>query len=365
MEAAPVKIVLSRKAARYVQASTPREDKLRAARAEVGLEPGEQFTILFLFSQDPDDDLRRRALDTLENLPTVQALQALEQGLAPPVIDLLVRQRRDEEELLVRAVDLAETSDETVAFLAALPHKAVLEAVARNDKRVLRSPAILEALGANPLSSRALVDRILFLFGLRQKRMVSAADLAAPEETAEQPSVHDPQEEDFTSLVSEMEADDLPQDLTEEVEAAPNEKRFDQHNLMATIKQLTIFQKIKLALLGNKEARGILIRDKNKVVSTAAIKNPKITETEVVSFAKSKEMPEAVLRIIAKNRDWTKSYQVQVGLVSNPKAPLTYSLKFVNFLQQRDLRNLAKSRDVPRQVTAAARRLLSQKKGGD
>jgi hypothetical protein len=84
MEAAPVKITLSRKATRYVQASTPRDDKLRAARAEAALEPAEQFTILFLFSQEPDDELRQRALDTLENLPTVQALQALEQGLARP-----------------------------------------------------------------------------------------------------------------------------------------------------------------------------------------------------------------------------------------------------------------------------------------
>jgi hypothetical protein len=363
MEAVPVKIVLSRKAAQYVQSSTSHDAKLRAARAEVSLEPGEQFTILFLLSQEPDDELRQRALDTLENLPVAHALQALEQGLAPPVIDLIVRQRCDEEELLVRAVDLAETSDETLAFLAALPHKAVLEAVSRNDKRVLRSPAILEALGANPLSSRAMVDRILFLFGLRQKRMMAAAGRAASQGAAEQPSGPAEQDGDVTALASEMEGDDLPQDLTEEVEAAPNEKRLDQHNLIATIKRLTVFQKIKLALLGNKEARGILIRDKNRVVSTAAIRNPKITETEVVSFAKSKDMPEAVLRVIAKNREWTKSYQVQVGLASNPKVPLIFSLKFVNFLKQRELMNLAKSRDVPRQVTAAARRLLNQKRG--
>jgi hypothetical protein len=224
---------------------TSHDAKLRAARAEVSLEPGEQFTILFLLSQEPDDELRQRALDTLENLPVAHALQALEQGLAPPVIDLIVRQRCDEEELLVRAVDLAETSDETLAFLAALPHKAVLEAVSRNDKRVLRSPAILEALGANPLSSRAMVDRILFLFGLRQKRMMAAAGRAASQGAAEQPSGPAEQDGDVTALASEMEGDDLPQDLTEEVEAAPNEKRLDQHNLIATIKRLTVFQKIK------------------------------------------------------------------------------------------------------------------------
>jgi hypothetical protein len=83
----------------------------------------------------------------------------------------------------------------------------------------------------------------------------------------------------------------------------------------------------------------------------------------VISFAKSKDMPEAVLRVIAKNRDWTKSYQVQLGLASNPKVPLLYSLKFINFLKLRDLQNVAKSRDVQRQITAAARRLLMMKRG--
>jgi hypothetical protein len=261
-------------------------------------------------------------------------------------------------------VDLPEVSDETLAFIAALPHKAVLEAVARNDKRVLRSSAILEALGANPLSSRAMVDRLLFLFGLRQKRTVMSAGQQTSGAEADPAQTADPAKGDVSALVSEMEAEDLPTDLTEEVKAAPNEKRFDEHNLIATIKQLTLFQKIKLALLGNKEARGILIRDRNKVVSTAAIRNPKITEPEVISFAKSKDMPEAVLRVIAKNRDWTKSYQVQLGLASNPKVPLLYSLKFINFLKLRDLQNVAKSRDVQRQITAAARRLLTKKREG-
>jgi hypothetical protein len=37
------------------------------------------------------------------------------------------------------------------------------------------------------------------------------------------------------------------------------------------------------------------------------------------------------------------------------------ALKFMNFLQERDLRQLMKSKDVPSAVSAHARRLLSKK----
>ena len=58
-------------------------------------------------------------------------------------------------------------------------------------------------------------------------------------------------------------------------------------------------QKIKLARMGNKEARGLLVRDRNKLVATAAIRSPKMTENEVESFAKARNVSDEVLRIIA------------------------------------------------------------------
>jgi hypothetical protein len=41
---------------------------------------------------------------------------------------------------------------------------------------------------------------------------------------------------------------------------------------------MSVFQKIKLGRMGNKEARNLLIRDRNKIVAMAAITSPKITE---------------------------------------------------------------------------------------
>jgi hypothetical protein len=69
-----------------------------------------------------------------------------------------------------------------------------------------------------------------------------------------------------------------------------------------------------------------------------------------------------VLRIIAMNREWTRGYQVKLGLATNPKCPIPQALKFLNFLHERELRSIMKSKDVPTPVASHARRLL-QKKG--
>ena len=353
MAEAPVKITLSREAARYIRAGTPREAKLEAARGNLPLDLPEWITVLFLLSQEPDEEIFSTALQRLREIPFERILKALDHGLAPPVIDLLARERPDDEALLLQIIERPEVTDDTIAFLATLPNKAVITAIASNGARVLQSPAILEALGTNPMSSRSMVDRLLFLFGVGTNTPSGDEESAGAADTPPSPGEGEG--------VAELVDGTLPEELTEEVAMAPNERNLDQHNLMSMVKSLTVFEKIKLALLGNKEARGILIRDRNKVVATAAIRNPKLTDSEVVAFSKSKEISEDVLRMIARNREWTKIYQVQVGLATNPKTPLIYSMKYVAYLKERDLRDLAKSRNVLPQINVQARRLLNQK----
>ena len=76
----------------------------------------------------------------------------------------------------------------------------------------------------------------------------------------------------------------------------------------------------------------------------------------------ARNVSDEVLRIIANNREWTRNYQVKLALATNPKCPIPTSMKFLNFLQERDLRNIMKSKDVPSPIATHARRIL-QKKG--
>jgi hypothetical protein len=66
---------------------------------------------------------------------------------------------------------------------------------------------------------------------------------------------------------------------------------------------------------GNKQIRGMLVTDSNRLVSTAVLKNPRITENEVIKISASRSVSEDVIRSITRNRDWMKLYPVKGNLV--------------------------------------------------
>ena len=90
---------------------------------------------------------------------------------------------------------------------------------------------------------------------------------------------------------------------------------------------MSVSEKIKLATLGNKEARTILLRDANKLVSMAAATSPRITDGEILSLANSRTVNADVLRYIYSARDFLKVYAIKISLVKNPKVPLPTALK--------------------------------------
>ena len=79
------------------------------------------------------------------------------------------------------------------------------------------------------------------------------------------------------------------------------------------------------------------------------------------AFAKSRNLTDEVLRAIARNRQWTRSYPVKLALATNPKCPQPVAMGFINYLQDNDLRSIMKSRDVHRIIAATARRILTKK----
>jgi hypothetical protein len=130
--------------------------------------------------------------------------------------------------------------------------------------------------------------------------------------------------------------------------------------LHAQIKEMGIPQKIKLALLGNQMARGLLIRETNKQIPLFVLQNPRLTENEVYEFARNANLNEQVFRTIAGNAQWMKSPSVKYAIVSNPKTPMDVSIKWVKYLQVKELRNLAKSKNIPQVVVTQSRKLLEK-----
>ena len=124
---------------------------------------------------------------------------------------------------------------------------------------------------------------------------------------------------------------------------------------------LPIMQRIKLAMKGTREHRAQLIRDSNKLVSMAVLSSPKITESEIETYAKLANLTEEVLRAIGTNRSWTKNYNVIAGLARNPKTPPALSMTFLQRLNEKDLKALTTDRNAPESVRLAAKKYVKQK----
>jgi len=132
----------------------------------------------------------------------------------------------------------------------------------------------------------------------------------------------------------------------------------DDSDIRNSIGKMKLPQKIKAAMFGNATARVLLIRDSNRLVQQFVLKNPRIQVREIEDFARNPNLSEQVLRLISNNSAWTKSYLVKLHLSMNPKTPSDLAVKWVKFLNQTDIRKLAKSRNIPQVVITTARRRL-------
>ena len=130
----------------------------------------------------------------------------------------------------------------------------------------------------------------------------------------------------------------------------------DRETAMQMLAKMTFTGRLKAAVRGSREMRAILIRDSNKMIAAAVLSSPKLSGPEIEGFAKMPSISEEILRIIASNRAWTKSYNVLLGLTKNPKTPLALTLNFMTRLSSRDLQKLAVDRNVPEPLRVAARK---------
>ena len=108
-----------------------------------------------------------------------------------------------------------------------------------------------------------------------------------------------------------------------------------EHKMLSS---LSVLDRMKLAMKGTREQRAVLVRDSNKLVSAAVLSSPKVNEAEIEAFTKMGNVSEDVMRIIGKNRAWTKNYGVILGLCKHPKTPPALAMSFVQRLNEKDLK---------------------------
>jgi hypothetical protein len=127
--------------------------------------------------------------------------------------------------------------------------------------------------------------------------------------------------------------------------------------LIQRLAKMNVVQRIQLALVGGREERIALIRDPNKVVQRAVLQSPRLTESEVESFASMTVLSIEILRQISINRLWMKSYSIVRNLTTNSKTPLDISLHLLPRLNPRDLKILGTNKNVPETLRTMAAKM--------
>lgn len=134
-------------------------------------------------------------------------------------------------------------------------------------------------------------------------------------------------------------------ETTQKMRAAEAKSR-ERQSTLQKLANMTVGQRVQTAMKGTKDERYILIRDGSKVVSCAVLQSPKLSDAEVETFASMKNVQEAVLREIARNRKFMKNYGVARVLINNPRCPLDVALPLMNHLLLGDLKGLSLNKNV-------------------
>jgi len=356
---------------KFVGPDLPKPMRLTAARGTIPLPPRDLVNALFYLARDSDEEISSTAKQTLLKLPEgVLKASLSDPNTHPLILDFYARNLPQDSELQELIALNKATDDETIVYQASLTNKKLVDIIANNQIRILRCPEIVDALAENPLTSPAVLDRLIKFLELEAKRKPTPQKPAVGEgveveieEIEEEPE--EAEEEIGPVTIDGEEVENAwsqfvySGDLLEDKEyKTKEEKEEDERNLYKKIQNMKVSEKIKLALVGNMQARSILVRDSNKLVATAVLKSPRITESEIESISRSRSVSEEVIRMIAHNKEWTKNYQIKVNLVNNAKTPISEALKFLNHLRDKDLQQVARSRNIPQPVVVAARKLL-------
>ncbi len=326
---------------------------------------GDLSTLLFMLSFDPDAGVRETAVKTAEGLPDKMwgvALRA--EGIDGRVLDWLADRFAAKEAAIELLLLNAASLDETFARLAPIVSQRLAEIVRQNELRLLRHDGILRGLCQNPNVLASTVDGACD-FCVRNGLTL----LDVPQSVEAHKRIHgvDPTAKPAPVETAAALMQEFGQELAHEPgeAAAPHAESAEELqkklNITQRIIKMSVSEKIKLATLGNKEARNLLLRDSNKLVCMAAATSPRITDGEILGIANSRTVNADVLRFIYSNREYLKTYAIKISLVKNPKVPLPTALKMMYTLQERDLKELARDRNVPQTIQAQAKSFLMKK----
>jgi hypothetical protein len=330
--------------------------------------------ILVYLQNDPVEDIREIARQTLANEYSDDLLKRIAESNTAPVevLEYFGEPPFRSPELLEALIQNKATPDSTIASLAAQVDSSLMEVILINLMRLLRSPFILDELEGNPNQTPDLTRRLREIreeFFEKRNNFIPIHRTKAEErvlaaELAESTDWTEPEKEStaLTVYSEELREGEDPASLTVQSLADDGYESFaemQEEERLSTIQKIarmTVSERVQTALKGSREERIILIRDANRIVSTAVLDSPKLSDSEAEAIALMKNVSEEVLRVVGAKREFAKNYAVIHNLVKNARTPIATSLGLLNRILTNDLRALARNKNVPEVLRKSAQR---------
>jgi len=312
--------------------------------------------VLAFLATGNDGEIANAARASLAEMPSrVVAGVAQDDGVPPQHLKYLAH-ATDDQGVLEALVRNRALPDDVVVQLAGICEPGLQEVIVINQARILRAPQILDALLSNPIVSPEA-----------RRRAIETREEFFEKTAKPQPAVEVEQDEDedlpdlslsddvIADLLAKAPDDDRPATLPPIPENDPN------RSIFAKILLMTTKEKVQLAFRCGKTERMILVRDRNKLICSAVMRNPRMTDTEVEGIATMRNIDEEVLRLIGTRREWMVKTPIVLALVHNPKSPVGVVLPLINRLTLRDLKQLKDDKGVSEVVRMTARKLFLQR----
>jgi hypothetical protein len=328
----------------------PRDVVATIARGFLPLPQEELIGVLVFLAQSDDEEIAGYARTALaDDIPSRAVFEyASNENLEPQYLQRLLEVTTDD--LVLEAlIRNKAVSDAAIADLALRAEARVQEVIVINQSRIIRAPEILDALLENPSLTADARRRAL---ETKEEFFEKKARIEAEEE-----------EEELADLPLDAIADLLAKaaEVTEPVAstvALQESEKADPKKaaLWSRVQFMTLGEKVQLAFRGDRSARLLLIRDRNKLVCSAAMRNPRMTDQEAEMIAGMRNVEDEVLRLLGNRRDFMGKYNIMLTLCRNPKTPMGVVMPLINRLTLRDLKGLKDDRGVQHAVRDTARK---------
>jgi hypothetical protein len=338
----------------FRRGGVPRDLRLMAAQGALPLTPADLADLLHHLLGDSEAEIAQSASATLMAMPLEEMLPIAKDRDSAPALLGWVLSSREERELREVALQNPTTPDEAVEGITGLLSEELAELVVINQVRLLRRTSLLETLEKNPKLNK---DQQRRLRELRESFRIGQPDAVPPPAAA--PRAPEPPRAEPAAAGPPIDAPPLTVDEAV-VHILTEDERKDQEKLSVVqeLYRMNTAQKVIAALKGSRSHRAVLVRDPNRMVATAVLGSPRLTEAEIESFAGMRNVSDEILRQIGTHKDWTKKYTVISNLVKNPRTPIGISLNLVSRLNPKDIKGLATDRNVPEVIRKQAQKFV-------